>query len=44
LTYENTQARSEYNGTTYYFGSLECKETFDKIPEKYVTHAQEVHR
>jgi P-type Cu+ transporter len=44
LTYENAQARSEYNGQTYYFDSLECKETFDKNPEKYVTHDQEVHR
>jgi Cu+-exporting ATPase len=42
VTYENAQARSEYNGETYYFCSLDCKETFDKDPEKYV--AQEEHR
>jgi Cu+-exporting ATPase len=43
LTYENAQARSEYNGQTYYFDSLECKETFDKNPEKYVTQQQQAH-
>ena len=43
LTYENAQARSEYNGQTFYFDSLDCKEQFDKNPEKYVTHEQEVH-
>ena len=41
LTYETAQARSEYNGQTYYFDSLDCKEQFDKNPEKYVTHEQE---
>ena len=41
LTYETAQARSEYNGQTYYFDSLDCKEQFDKNPEKYVTHDQE---
>ena len=41
LTYETAQARSEYNGQTYYFDSLECKETFDKNPEKYATQKQE---
>ncbi len=35
LTYETAQARSEYDGQTYYFCSLDCKETFDKDPEKY---------
>ena len=40
LTYENAQARSEYNGQTYYFDSLDCKEQFDKNPEKYVTREQ----
>ena len=43
LTYESAQARSEYNGQTYYFDSLECKETFDKNPEKYATQEQEHH-
>jgi YHS domain-containing protein len=44
VTYETAQARSEYNGQTYYFDSLECKEKFDKNPERYVTHEQEAHR
>ena len=43
LTYETAQARSEYNGETYYFDSLDCKEEFDKDPEKYVAQ-QETHR
>ena len=41
LTYETAQARSEYDGQTYYFCSLSCKEDFDKDPEKYVTQEQE---
>ncbi len=40
LTYETAQARSEYQGQTYYFCSLDCKETFDKDPEKYVQEQQ----
>ena len=43
LTYETAQARSEYNGQTYYFDSLDCKEQFDKNPEKYVTREQKAH-
>ena len=41
VTYETAQARSEYDGQTYYFDSLECKEKFDKNPELYVTHQHE---
>lgn len=44
VTYETAQARSEYNGQTYYFDSLDCKETFDKDPEKHITEDQEIHR
>ena len=44
VTYETAQARSEYEGQTYYFDSLECKEAFDKDPEKYVTHEEEIRR
>lgn len=43
VTYETAQARSEYDGQTYYFDSLECKEIFDKDPEKYVTHKHRAH-
>ena len=42
LTYETAQARSQYNGQTYYFCSLECKETFDKDPEKYIQEQETV--
>jgi Cu+-exporting ATPase len=41
LTYETAQARTEYNGDTYYFCSLDCKETFDKDPEKYIAQQEE---
>lgn len=33
---EDAEASSEYNGQTYYFCSEECKESFDKRPDKYV--------
>lgn len=29
-------AKSIYNGQTYYFCSVRCKESFDKEPEKFV--------
>ena len=44
VTYDNAQARSEYNGQTYYFCSMDCKEQFDKDPERYIRNKQEVHR
>ena len=37
VTYETAQARSEYDGRTYYFCSLDCKEQFDQNPEQYIT-------
>ena len=43
VTYETAQARSEYNGQTYYFHSLECKEKFDQNPEKYVIQDETAH-
>ena len=43
VTYESAQARSEYDGQTYYFDSLECKEQFDQNPEQYVIPAQSAH-
>jgi len=41
VTYYTAQARSEYNGETYYFCSLSCKEDFDKDPERYIAQEQE---
>ena len=43
VTYETAQARSDYNGLTYYFCSLGCKEQFDKNPEKYLREDKTVH-
>ena len=43
VTYESAQARSEYNGQTYYFCSLGCKEEFDQNPEKFVMPTQSAH-
>ena len=33
---EAAAAVSEYNGTTYYFCSVGCKEAFDADPKKYL--------
>lgn len=43
VTYDTAQARSEYNGQTYYFCSLDCKEQFDKNPEQYVQQEETHH-
>ena len=43
VTYETAQARTDYNGLTYYFCSLGCKEQFDENPEKYLTEDKTVH-
>jgi Cu+-exporting ATPase len=43
VTYETAQARSQYEGQTYYFCSMGCKETFDEEPEKYITHEHDIH-
>jgi Cu+-exporting ATPase len=43
VTYETAQARSQYEGQTYYFCSMGCKEAFDEDPEKYI-HQQETGR
>jgi YHS domain-containing protein len=40
VTYDTAKARSEYEGQTYYFCSLDCKEQFDQEPEKYITEEQ----
>ena len=31
----DAEGSSEYNGTTVYFCSTDCKETFDADPESY---------
>ncbi len=40
ITYDTAKARSQYKGQTYYFHSLDCKEAFDKNPEKYIQKEQ----
>lgn len=32
----NAAAQTTYQGNTYYFCSQECKDNFDKNPQKYV--------
>jgi P-type Cu+ transporter len=32
-------ARTSYKGKTYYFCSEDCKESFDKNPDKYLKQA-----
>lgn len=43
VTYETAQARSEYDGQTFYFCSLDCKDTFDRDPEKYIHQHETSH-
>ena len=42
VTYETAQARTEYNGQTYYFCSIECKESFDREPEAYIKQEEDL--
>jgi Cu+-exporting ATPase len=44
VTYESAQARSEYDGQTFYFCSIDCKETFDREPEKYIEMEEDLPR
>lgn len=32
---EQAAGKSDFNGTTYYFFSQQCKENFDRSPESY---------
>ncbi len=34
---KDAAAISEYRGKTYYFCSSQCKDKFEKDPEKYIT-------
>ncbi len=34
---EDAEGTSEYQGQTYYFCSMDCKEAFDANPEDYVS-------
>ncbi|MEW6456703.1 MAG: YHS domain-containing protein [Acidobacteriota bacterium] len=36
LAKEEAKFKSEYKGETYYFCSQDCKDKFDKNPEKYI--------
>jgi len=33
---ESAAAKSEFQGKTYYFCSVDCKEEFDEDPESYL--------
>jgi Cu+-exporting ATPase len=44
ITPETAQATAEYDGRTFYFCSVGCKETFVSHPEKYAHHEQEHRR
>ena len=37
---DHAVATSEYNGKTYYFCAVGCKEEFDREPEKYAARAE----
>jgi Cu+-exporting ATPase len=36
---DTAAGKSEYKGQTYYFCAPDCKRSFDKDPEKYVSAA-----
>ena len=38
---ENAAGTSEYEGKTYYFCTVGCRESFEREPEKYVTGTEE---
>ncbi len=38
---EDAVAESEYGGETFFFCSDECKDEFDREPERYVTPARQ---
>lgn len=38
---QDAAGEAQYKGDTYYFCSEECKETFDKQPEKYMQQEQQ---
>jgi Cu+-exporting ATPase len=40
VTSASAAGKSEYKGNTYYFCSADCKQTFDKNPEKYTKQKQ----
>lgn len=40
---ERAAAKSQYEGNTYYFCSLGCKEAFDRDPERYLVRAAPAH-
>ena len=42
VTYETAQARTEYDGQTYYFCSIDCKEAFDRSPETYIGQEEDL--
>ena len=44
ITFESAQARTEHEGQTYYFCTIDCKESFDQDPEKYIAREQEIPR
>lgn len=44
ITFESAQARTEHEGQTYYFCTIDCKESFDQNPEKYIAREQEIPR
>lgn len=39
LDQKDAVAESDYEGTTYYFCSQDCKTQFDQNPKKYVAKA-----
>lgn len=36
ISREDAEAQAEYQGNSYYFCSDECRESFEKAPERYI--------
>jgi Cu+-exporting ATPase len=39
----SAEAQSEYGGQTFYFCSLECKQRFDRDPERFINDTDRAH-
>lgn len=40
--HQNASAKSQHQGTTYYFCSADCKRNFDQKPERYAAKLSQV--
>jgi Cu+-exporting ATPase len=41
---QKAAGKSEYQGKTFYFCSADCKQAFDKEPQRYVGQSAQTHQ